>query len=98
MGDCVDNFLAAADALAAAFECGTEFPFRVCAGEKWRLSEAGGSFFLGLESPEDGKTRAFAVAKAGGEPMLFEYSRYTMVVAIDCIKTAFILENKNNTN
>ena len=97
MSDHVTNYISAAEKLAAAFKCGAEFPFRLCLGEKWRLNEADGSFFLSLENG-GGKADVFVAVKANGKPLRYRYGRYIMVVAIDCVKTAFILDDKNEIN
>ena len=79
--------------LLSLFRCEPELPVKVMVDAKWRLEENGGVFFLHYEPQPDRDSLVSVIVNKGGEPWITESGDLTMIVAIDCIKFAFILKN-----
>lgn len=89
----LQSFVNAKNTLLTYFNCGEDFPVRVYDDVKWELQEIDGMYFLTCHHPE-GKLD-YAVVRKEKRPLFLAKNGYTMVVAIDCIKFAFIFNNKH---
>ena len=89
----VPDYIAAHNQLFRYFNCPTNYPVRTETNAKWFVREVEDVCFLTLLT--EGKREDFVVVRRTDEPLLFTAADYTMVVAIDCVKFAFILRNGN---
>ncbi len=80
--------------LLAYFNCEDEFHIHVNTGYNWRIMDLDGVYFLSYWRTGSKPVDA-VIVKKNGEPMIFEKPDLTMVVAIDCIKIAFIMKNSD---
>jgi len=93
MRKAVPEFIAARNNLFRFFSCSEQFPVRTMTNAEWAVHEDSGICFLTIfegDSRED-----YVVSQKNDAPMVFNTSGYTMVVAIDCVKTAFVMKNDN---
>ena len=89
----VPEYIMARDNLFRFFGCPDAYPIRTATNAEWAIREDSGICFLTLF---EGERRAdFVVAQKDDEALVFKTKEYTMAVAIDCIKTAFVLKNAN---
>ena len=79
------------------FQCDNEFFVKPLDNCKWAVKNDEDFSFLVYWS-EDEKRHDAVIVKKNGEPMIIRKSKYTMVVAIDCVKIAFIFENSLETS
>ena len=93
MRKAVPEFITARNNLFRFFSCPEQFPVRTTTNAEWALREDGGICFLTIFEGEDRED--FVVSQKGDKPLVFPAGDYTMAVAIDCVKTAFILKNGN---
>jgi len=95
MRKAVPEFIAARNNLFRFFDCREQFPVRTMTNASWDILEDGGICFLTILDGGDGGREDFVVSQKADVPMVFTAGGYTMVVAIDCVKTAFVLKNEN---
>ena len=93
MKNMISDYITAKDALLQQFALREDYPVRICLDSKWRLSGEGGIYFLTFW--QDSQKMNCVCAKNDGYPMVYESGEYSMVVAIDCIKFAFLFKNIN---
>ena len=93
MAGLVEAFIAAKKAIFAKFGAGEDLPIRICTEIQWQLVPVDEMFLLRLHRklPEN-----FAVIRNEGSLCVFKHGRYSLVVGIDCVKTAFLLDNDSN--
>lgn len=75
------------------FKCEGEFFIKPLLNARWFISSEGDYFILSYWEKDKPKTNAVIVKRAG-EPLIYKTERYTMVIAIDCVKIAFLFENE----
>jgi hypothetical protein len=76
------------------FGCPDDFLLNAMPNRKWVVSGEEGFHFLSYWDDKNNKND-FTVARKDGEPMIFHDKEYTMIIAIDCIKIAFVFKNTN---
>jgi len=93
MPNFVKDFISAKDKLFRHFNCPEKYPVHVAIDTEWTIRDEGGIHFLTIlkEKQQD----AFVIVNREGDPLIFQTNDYTMAIAIDCIKTAFVLRNSN---
>ncbi|MCL2616758.1 MAG: hypothetical protein FWD96_03830 [Defluviitaleaceae bacterium] len=81
--------------LLTIFGCEVDLPAKVLMEAAWHVEENDGVSFLHYE--QDGEKLVSVIVNKGGVPWMCKLNDITLVVAIDCIKFAFILKNKMRT-
>ena len=94
MSKAVKTFFDAEKNLFDFFGCSEKYPVRSMRNCKWRTLEERGTYFLTCLENNNMKMD-FVIVKKDGAPMVFEKKGYTMIIGIDCIKMAFVLDNEN---
>jgi len=90
----VEPYLTAYRNLLWYFNCREDYPLRPLPGVKWLIRREEETFFLRVyfgEAPA--RQEIYVIACAEGGPLIYETPDSTLIVAVDCFKTAFILEN-----
>jgi len=87
----ITSYFAAADALYQKFKCDEKYPLRGELDCNWQLRHDEGTYFLSLMEDTNKKTD-FVVVQKDGKPLVFNADKYSMAIAIDCVKMAFILD------
>nr|WP_317359035.1 hypothetical protein [uncultured Tyzzerella sp.] len=95
MKDIVDNFINAKNMLNKKFNCNDDFFIKPLTENKWTIKDNDGVYFLTYLDNYN-KAKECVIVKKNNEPMIYKKDNYTMVIGIECIKVAFILDNKNN--
>ena len=81
-------------AIMNKFGCNDDYPLKPLTGKKWAVNGDEGIFFLSIWD-DDGEKLDYAVAKKNGEPLIYKNRDYSMIIAIDCVKIAFLFRNDN---
>ena len=76
------------------FKCDDDFFIKPLESLKWAVKEEDDFSFLIYWTSEDKRNTA-VIVKKNGSSMIYKADTYTMVIAIDCVKTAFIFSNEN---
>ena len=74
------------------FDCEEDYYIRICTDYKWQLLPGEGVTFFAYWLPGHAPTQAVVVSKSG-VPIVYRTKDLTMIIAIDCIKMAFIMNN-----
>lgn len=94
MKNIVDNFINTKKLINDNFKCGEDFFIKPLIDKKWTIKDADGIFFLTYL--DDNKLpKECVIVKKNNEPMIYKKDGYTMVIGIECVKLAFILNNDN---
>ena len=93
MKDIIKNFINSKNALNKYFDCNEDFFINPLLDNKWTLKEDNGIYFL--KCFKDDIPKDYIVVKKNNAPMIFEKDDYSMIIAIDCIKLAFLVKNSN---
>lgn len=91
--DPVAAFLTSQKNVMKHFGCDENFFVKPMLGIEWLIRTVDDFRFLTYWLAGDQKMDAVIVSR-GGKPMIFKTASYTMVIAIDCVKMAFIFHNK----
>ncbi len=89
----VTNFISAKRGLFWHFNCRDEYFVRCLEGYRWEIKNEGDLYFLSYWLDGDGKITSCVIVRKDNAPLIFTAGEYTMAVAIDCVKIAFVLEN-----
>lgn len=92
MRKAVQEYASAKKNLFEYFDCKEDYPVVILSKCQWALKQDEGMYFLTYWVNEDEKFN-YAVVKKDGEPLVYKTRDYSMVIAIDCIKTAFVFKN-----
>ncbi|MBS4959842.1 MAG: hypothetical protein KHZ62_03360 [Clostridiales bacterium] len=88
----VEAFIDARDEILKYFDCAGSFFIRPLVGQEWAV-KTGEDFSILSYWEKSGKKVDAVVVSKSGMPMIYEKDSYTMVVAIDCVKIAFVFQN-----
>lgn len=91
--DPVNNFIAASKSVLNYFNCTNDYFIKPLENAEWSIYE--NDDYVLLTYWENNKRKDAVVPRKNGKPMIYISDKYTMVIAIDCIKIAFILTNDN---
>jgi|GEM_PF-530622 len=91
--DYLKTYINAKKELMKFFGCADDFFIKAFDGCKWMIKNDEDFSFL-IYWGKDEKRHDAVIVKKNGSPMLFKAGKYTMVIAIDCVKIAFIFENE----
>ncbi|WP_250277911.1 hypothetical protein [[Clostridium] colinum] len=94
MKDIVENFINAKNILNETFNCNDDFFIKPLVNKKWTIKDNDGIFFL-TYIDDSNKAKDCVIVKKNNEPMIYKKENYTMVIGIECVKLAFILDNNN---
>lgn len=95
MKDIVENFINAKNILNKKFNCNDDFFIKPLIDKKWTIKDNDGIFFLTYLDDND-RTKECVIVKKNNEPMIYKKDNYTMIIGIECVKLAFILDNNNS--
>lgn len=95
MKDIVDNFINAKNILNKKFNCTDDFFIKPLIDKKWTIKDNDGIFFL-TYLDDNNNAKDCVIVKKNNEPMIFKKDNYTMIIGIECVKLAFILDNNNS--
>ena len=95
--DFLKNYISSKKELMEHFKCDDDFFIKPLESLKWAIRNEDDFHFL-VYWPENEKMKSAVVVKKNGNAMIYKADQYTMVVAIDCVKTAFIFSNNNFHN
>ncbi len=93
MEDIVNSYLNSKNELMLFFDCNDDYFIRYMQNYDWRIYDNEGLYFLNYWN-DNTKIDSIIVRKKNN-PLIYEKEDYTMVIAIDCVKIAFILKNEN---
>ncbi len=88
------NYIDAKSKIFEYFDCSNDYFIKPAIDCKWIVKGDEDFYFLSYFDENDKKTDAVVVRK-NGEPLIYKTDLYTMVIAIDCVKIAFIFKNSN---
>lgn len=94
MGHIVDDFMNAKKSLLWHFNCQDDYYIKALPDVRWRVKEEDDIFFLSFLDDKKNASHA-VIVKKDGKPLIYAAEDYTMVIAIDCVKIAFIFKNTN---
>jgi len=89
----IQKFIAAKKSVMDFFGCEGNFYIKPLLDYNWSC-KSNNDFFILSYQKDDEPTINAVVVKKNGEPMIYKTEEYTMVIAIDCVKTAFIFKNQ----
>ncbi len=92
MADKIKTLISTKKAIFKDFKIEEDYYVQTMENYSWSIVEREGLNFL---SYWDNKTKAEKIiVNKNGEPIVSKTKDYTLVVIIDCVKVAYILENK----
>lgn len=90
----IKDFIKLENKIRQEFKCDEKFFLKPMIGNKWAINMQNETYFLSYLDSEGNKNSCYIVNK-NNKPLIYKKDDLTMVIAIDCIKIAFIFENKN---
>ena len=93
----ISAYTGAKKKLLKLFGCEADLPVRVLIDIEWHVEEHDGVSFLHYQPQPDSEKLISVIVNKNGEPWIAKMNELSMVVAIDCIKFAFILKNRLRT-
>ena len=96
MDNAVKNFSDANLKIKRYFKCKEDCFVKVMDDYNWSIKEGEGiSFFMYWK---DGQPlKECVISKKNDKPLIFKTNKYTMVIAIECVKVALVVKNENNS-
>ena len=88
----VAGFISAKNNVLDFFGCDGDFYIKPLLEYEWSVKSNDELCILSYKKADEAAVSA-VVVKKNGEPMIYSAGGYTMVIAIDCIKTAFVFKN-----
>ena len=88
----IDGYLTAKKNLLSHFNCRQDYPIKDATGYYWEITGDGEVSILSYHESPDKKYQAVIVRGESG-PLVYVARDYTLAVAIDCVRTAFLLRN-----
>ncbi|MDR2898762.1 MAG: hypothetical protein LBU94_00425 [Clostridiales bacterium] len=93
MSSPVNDYANSKKGLFKFFKCPDDYFVRCLENARWEITENEGIYFLSYSNNGTDKVTA-VVIKKNDEPLTYTAQEYTMVIAIDCVKIAFIFSNR----
>lgn len=90
----VSRFVNAKKDLFSYFSCKEDYSCRPLIQYKWSIEEDGDLYVLAYWKNKQEINRS-AIVKKDGKPLIYKTVEHTMIIAIDCIKIAFVFKNTN---
>lgn len=94
MTNIVEDFVYSRKNLMEYFKCNNDYFIKPFFGYKWRVKENDGLYFLVYWKDGEGLNER-VITKMNNNPAIIRKEEFTMVVFIECVKVAAILENIN---
>lgn len=95
--DAVQQFMQTQKEVLDFFRCEGEFFIKPLMDYEWTIRSTEDFYFLSYWIKPNKKINA-VIVKRNGVPMVYKRKGYTMVVAIDCVKIAFIFDNSKRVD
>ncbi|MFI3231048.1 MAG: hypothetical protein R3Y29_05815 [bacterium] len=76
------------------FKCDNDFFLKPMIGNSWAINTSNNTYFLTYLDQDNTQHTCYVVNK-NSMPMIYKKDNLTMIIAIDCVKIAFIFENTN---
>lgn len=92
MGNIIEKFINTKKELKKYFDCKEDFFVKPLIENEWTIKNNDDIYFLTYK--ENDIYKDCVIVKKNNEPLIIKKDNYTMVIAIECIKLAFILNNK----
>ncbi len=93
MDDIVKKFKRSKSELFKNFNISNEYFVNVMNDYYWSVNQVEEMFFLKYWK-KDSSINESIIVKNDGKPIISNNKNYTMIVGIDCVKVAFIFDNK----
>ncbi len=87
----IDNFINSQNVIFDVFELGKDYHVKVFTNSKWTLNDFEDGQILRYWVKDD-KFDDCVIVKENGESIIRQYDKYSIVIALDCVKTAFLFE------
>lgn len=97
MKDIVNEFISIKNKINKHFNCDENFFISPLSDYSWNIKNNDGIFILTYWN-KDNIAKECVVAKKNNSPLILEREKYTMIIAIECVKVAFIFSNSNKIN
>ncbi len=91
--DVIDNFISAQKIIFEVFELGKSYHVKVFTDNKWTVTDFEDGQILRYWLNED-RYDDCVIVKENGESIIREYEGYSVVIALDCVKTAFLFKTE----
>jgi len=92
MSSVVEEYIEVKEDIKKYFGCPNDYFIKPLVNHDWSVYGDEGIFFLTYWDDDEKKTTAMVVKK-DNKPLIYKAKDYTMVIALDCVKIAFILKN-----
>ncbi len=96
-GDAVQQFIQTQKQVLDFFQCEGDFFIKPLMEYEWTVCSTEDFYFLSYWTKPNKKINA-VIVKRNGVPMVYQKREYTMVVAIDCVKIAFVFRNNRRVD
>jgi len=95
MSGAINRYLKARKDLLRSFGCrqDQDYFIKVAPGCSWEIKYEGDVYILSYWLNVNEK-KFFICVRSEGKPIVHRAREHTLVVAIDCVKTAFVLDNE----
>ncbi len=87
----VDDFISCQKNLFEAFEIDKQYHVKSLIGSKWTINDFDDGKILRYWITED-KFDDCVIVKENGDSVIREYEGFSIVIALDCVKTAFMFK------
>jgi len=95
MSDILERYVKIKRQLLDNFGCSGDYFLKILEEHEWNVAGDDLLPMLRYRGKADGAATNAVIVKKDGAPLIFSAKRYTMVVAIDCVKIGFIFINGN---
>lgn len=92
MRDAVNVFTEANEKLFTSFGCAGRYFIKPVTEGAWRVDDSGDMPILTYKN--NGAKQHAVIVRQDGRPLIYRKGGYAMVIAIDCVKIAFVLDEK----
>ncbi len=89
----IDDYIKSKTNLLKYFNVDQDFHVKVLTDHSWQVKEDDGIFFLTTWNAQNQRQDA-VIVKHNNQPLIFRKKVNTLIVAIDCVKIAYILSNE----
>ena len=89
----ISAYIGAKNKLLKLLGCESDFPVRVLTDATWRIEESEGVSFLHYRHEGSDEELVSVIVNKDGKPWIATRNDTSLVIAIDCIRFAFILNN-----
>ena len=94
MNNLISQFTDTKKEIFKAFNCPDHYFLKCALNAKWNINNEEAMSFLSYSENNQSPSNCVIINREN-KPMIFEYENYTMVIVIECIKTAIIFDNAN---